>query len=231
MNSNTIKERPILFSAPMVRAILDGRKTQTRRIAEISEPFDYPQFNAKVVNFRKKTYWFDCQKSHPEHIANACPYGTLADRLWIRETWAPANSDDGPVILYRADGDRRYLMNEDKFLDEEGAFSYEITGKVYFDSWASDIESADMGWKSSIHMPRWASRINLEITDVRVEKLQDISDVDAIAEGIQADFLEHIHGPAGYRDLWESINGQGSWDKNPWVWVIEFKRIDMGVSA
>jgi hypothetical protein len=222
MNEAAIKERPILFSAAMVRAILDGRKTQTRRIADISDPFDYPQFNAKVVNFRKKTYWFDCQKSHPNHIVNACPYGIFGNRLWVRETWMPDAPQDGtwPDVEFYGCKNSPLSWIPDRYRKPE---------HVLFRSTWDGHEL--VGWKPSIHMPRWASRINLEITGVRVERLQDISEADAIAEGITADFLEHIYGPAGYRDLWESINGKGSWDKNPWVWVIEFKRIDESVSS
>ncbi len=220
-------------AAIMVRAILDGRKTQTRRIADISDPFDYPQFNAKVVNFRKKTYWFDCQKSHPNHIVNACPYGIFGNRLWVRETWQHSNYPHGP-----ADQDCAIFYRSDYWNDPHG-----MDGE-------KSLEGNYRDWKPSIHMPRWASRINLEITGVRVERLQDISEADAIAEGIEKisavgdgsgpnKFSIHLDGmwcnaPTAhecYKILWESINGQGSWDKNPWVWVIEFKRIDESVSS
>jgi hypothetical protein len=148
-----MKERPILFSAPMVRAILDGRKTQTRRVIK-----------EKLM------------RGEGAHVNN-CQYGKPGDRLWVRETFC--YHDYLARYLYKADG---------------------VTG---------------VKWKPSIFMPRIASRIMLEITGIRVERLQDISEEDAIAEGWPK-------SSDWYRSLWESINGQGSWVLNPWVWVIEF---------
>lgn len=194
-----MKERPILFSAPMVRALLDGRKTQTRRIVK-------PRRDRDV----------GCELA-PHEIAGEVNQGVYrnaycepGDRLWVRETWYDASSALHSCVLYRADGDDIY------------------GGK----------------WRPSIRMPRWVSRITLEVTGVRVEKLQDISGDDSIAEGIERadDFFGcpcwRAYGePAGadvvcpddpvgsYRSLWESINGPGSWDANPWVWVIEFRRL------
>ena len=220
-----MKERPILFSAAMVRAILDGRKTQTRRIAKISDPIEHAAINCQVVNFRKKTYWFNCQKSHPDHIANACPHGIFGDRLWVRESWSTHACLDN---------------KKPSELINVNSYHYWADGEI------------NTGKKRpSIHMPRWASRIDLEITGIRVERLQDISEDDAKAEGAQRFDNIPIGTPRPYRnepDRWsmenplntdyclstpryafanifEKINGQGSWDKNPWVWVIEFKQI------
>jgi hypothetical protein len=186
-----MKERPILFNAPMVRALLAGAKTQTRRVAKglalewLSEGFT-PEFVADYQN-------------------RLCPYGQPGDRLWVRETWAqPTSLDPGPTF-YRADypsGVPRGFQNVPP---------------------ASEIT-----WKPSIHMPRALSRITLEIVSVRVERLQDISEVDAIAEGC----VSSINLPGGrfanenYAWLWEQINGDGSWEANPWVWVVEFKRVE-----
>lgn len=221
-----IKERPILFSAPMVRAIIDGKKTMTRRIIK-------PQ-PADIV----------------EAVDARCPYGIPGDRLWVRETWQiltelgdesrPFKRIDecrsiGPVvylpsnyIIYRADGEC-FPINED--------------GDNYrADGWERSY------WKPSIHMPRWASRILLEITEIRVERLQDITIEDVIAEGIlsyegwktpeyekqlEAAKQNKTKPPLGmnplqrFWHLWESINGPGSWEQNPRVRVVVFKVIEV----
>lgn len=177
------RERPILFSAPMVRALLDGRKTMTRRIVKPQSRIVVHD-NGQALTDRG---WL------PE-LDN--PYGNVGDRLWVRETFdAPPGSDNPGEVVYRADYDHREPQHT---------------------------------WQPSIFMPRWASRLTLEIESVRVERLQDISEADAHAEGVS------IIGPDGdhfedYRDgfawLWGKINGPGSWDKNPWVWAISFRRL------
>ncbi|WP_175760458.1 hypothetical protein [Burkholderia anthina] len=216
-----MKERPILFSAPMVRAILAGRKTQTRRVIK-HQP---PAATREVFTFHhpdpRTHYWaFDggslLDWSHP------CPQGEIGDRLYVRETWQHSNHPFGPyerdcLVFYRAD-----------YLD---------------DPLGPDLERSADGirreWRPSIHMPRWASRITLEITGVRVERLQDIGEADACAEGA-------IYGPllpmgwnkpncksdacmrSRFAVLWDGLNvarGHG-WDANPWVWVVEFRRIE-----
>lgn len=199
-----MKERPILFSAPMVRAILDGTKTQTRRIVK------HPAAEGKSGWHPTTTGWQYLPGGSERPV---CPYGRPGDRLWVRETHAPAadcwgawerrmcmdSTGPAPIIHYQADGG-------DPFIER---------------------------WRPSIHMPRWASRINLEITSVRVERLQDISEADAIAEGISKSDRTGGWLPGNcaapewaYRELWEQINGAGSWEANPWVWVVEFRRIE-----
>ncbi len=204
-----MKEKPILFSAPMVRAILEGRKTQTRRIVKpqplwVADP---------SVPFKTA----DCD---PRGIIR-CPYGQPGDRIWVRETWA--YHPDFPEATHRA------IYRAEKGVE-------------------NDVDR----WRPSIHMPRWASRILLEVTGIRVERLNDISEVDSLSEGIlsvRSDEFEADHfkdwkkrfdaavssgekppvGPSpkeSFKVLWESINGTGSWEANPFVWVIEFKRID-----
>lgn len=171
-----MKERPILFSTPMVRAILGGRKTQTRRVVKA-------QHSSLVENL------IDNWEGRP------FPFGKPGDRLWVRETWTH---------------------------DDEGNISY----RAQMDDW---VECPGNKWKPSIFMPRIASRITLEISTIRVERLQDISEEDAKAEGPS----QHPEYPKefycswrkAYQVLWDSINGPGSWDRNPWVWVIEFKGV------
>ncbi len=191
----TPKERPILYSAPMVRAYLDGTKTQTRRII-------------------KPSWWRCLDPEDEEDQAQAltmCPYGKPGDRLWGRETFAPTDGDGSTPcsVIYRADDNRGVE------------------------------DPAEVTWKPSIFMPRWASRMLAEVVSVRVERVQDISEEDAIAEGVQAlpigpdrrPFLGKIPTRSardGFRMLWKSINGLESWEANPWVWVVEFKRCEVG---
>jgi len=209
---STTRERPIIFGGEMVRAILGGQKTQTRRIVK-PQPED-----CIGLSELHRTY----PASYPNHWAEAgasivalkdgeapswrCPYGQPGDRLWVRETFADeaggTRKFPGEHIYYRADG--------------EGV----------------DLQGGR--WSPSIHMPRWASRILLEVNSVRVERLQDISDDDAMAEGVipyKSGWTNGLLGPfsspvLAFLDLWESINGPGSWDQSPWVWVVGFRRIE-----
>lgn len=212
----SIKERPILFNAEMVRAILDGRKTKTRREIKPQPkgrfvgPEDY--FRAVVgrdgeLKPSSKSY-FGITDEDGEWSIN-CPYGQVGDRLWVRETFAidpHAHLTGHRKVLYKTDS-----------IDPD----YPIK------------------WRPSIHMLRWASRINLEITGVKVERLNEISEQDAIAEGIEQSkpgiepirFKYYKDGKFtllprhSFESLWESINGEGSWALNPFVWVISFKRV------
>jgi hypothetical protein len=180
------KERPIVFSSLMVQAILDDRKTQTRRVA--NEFAGMPCLDGILKRFPRQ---------------NGCRYGAPGDRLWVRETWQ-RNIGNGPPIIYRADHG-------------------EATGVYKPDPASGAWEIAVSGWRPSIFMRRLDSRILLEITDVRVERLQEISEDDARAEGYSP---KSHHFPTGwFRDIWESINGTGSWDANPWVWAITFRRL------
>ncbi len=209
-----MKERPILFSAPMVRAILSGQKTQTRRVVKPQPEWTDPSTAWLNGDGHSGPGWYAHNADYPEEgsLFYRCPYGQPGDRLWVRETFQRF-SDDGE-IMYRADPVSFQAMNELKC-----------------------DECQEARWRPSIHMPRWASRILLEVASVRVERLNEISEADAIAEGVQPTgggrYWLGAEGltPRGaardaYRDLWESINGAGAWDKNPWVWVVEFKRIE-----
>lgn len=177
-----MKERPILFSAPMVRALLAGTKTQTRRL--VAEPH------------------------------RSSRYGQLGDRLWVRETWGAADRfyeghdlDEPRVVAYRAD---RSAIQWDA----------EPPRKIPacdLNTWNWD----SIKWKPSIFMPRWASRITLEITEMRTQRLQDISADDAKAEGFDGSVFDAVHW---YSMLWDQINGPGSWKSNPWAWAISFRR-------
>ncbi|EPL2028792.1 hypothetical protein L4Z02_000352 [Pseudomonas aeruginosa] len=221
-----MKERPILFSGPMVRAILEGRKTVTRRVMK-----PQPDFLGSMVDPNTPFKTLDAGL----HARITCPYGEPGDRLWVRETWTDVNMCGAPALAYRADEDIRDLMEEPGFLDDRGAFNYDDPRvKPYpFACWYAELDQAR--WRPSIHMPRWASRILLEITSVRVERLQDISEKQALAEGVELEgegvCFAGAPGTASdtpeesFKLLWELINGAGSWKANPWVWVVEFKRV------
>ncbi|DBA08609.1 TPA: hypothetical protein NPR52_003913 [Pseudomonas aeruginosa] len=208
MSAETPRERPILFNDQMVRAILEGRKTVTRRVMK-----PQPDFLGSMVDPNTPFKTLDAGL----HARITCPHGQPDDRLWVREAWAadaqvdaiaPRDLSQGEPIWYPAD------------------FSVRQTG--------CSMISKGRG-RPSIHMPRWASRILLEITAVRIERLQDISEKQALAEGVELEG-EGVcwAGAAGtasdspvesFRLLWELINGAGSWNANPWVWVVEFKRV------
>ena len=221
-----MKERPILFSDPMVRAILDGRKTQTRRLLKPMPPSPEdvrakggvgPSF---IASDRERDMWRPCGSVWAVRDACGaeqwrCPYGAAGDRLWVRETW----NRDGGAISYRADGD-----------------------------WIADYLGATTEpshvpkWRPSIFLKREDSRIALEVTSVRVERLADISEADANAEGVDAmdgviDEVALCHrakemgetptdARVWFSVLWDSINGErAAWASNPWVWAVEFKMV------
>lgn len=193
-----MKERPILFRAPMVRAILDGSKTQTRRPVKPRKDLS--------VGCILAAHELAGEINRGDY--SNCPYGQPGDRLWVRETFMQESQFEPCAVRYRA-------------TDEPFVFG-------------PPIGNIPKNWRPSIHMPRWASRINLEITGVRVERLQNCSEADARAEGVTI-VNRHMNGycagqffpPAirAYQELWEQINRPGSWDANPWVWVIEFRRL------
>lgn len=210
-----MKERGMIFNGEMVRALLDGRKTQTRRIMKVqpepskSRPGDFWFSSKKLESMVHVSDLVpgnspiaDCHLFFQEHC---CPFGAVGDRIWVRETFG----DCGDRLVYRADTD-------------DGA------------------KCKVKRWTPSIHMPRWASRILLEITDVRVERLSSISEEDAQVEGVPPagdllpDYPDTYLTPAGdfatakvaFQRLWESIYGDDSWQANPFVWVITFRRIE-----
>lgn len=217
-----MKERPILISAPMVRAILAGTKTQTRRVVTMCR-FDV----------MRNGWPYDCT-AHSLGRPMRCPCGQPGDRLWVRE------SVRAHELLDKEAEDDTYGIIETLGLELP---PYGLDGVIYtadntFRPIDNTREAAD-AWMTlrayrggadltvpAIHMPRWASRIDLDITEVRVERLQDISEADAIAEGIQEWIdrgIDHDGYPRdAFRSLWESINGPGSWDTNPLVWVVKF---------
>ncbi|EPY4252618.1 hypothetical protein ACXDJK_000306 [Klebsiella pneumoniae] len=224
-----ITERGMIFNGEIVRALLSGRKTQTRRIIK-------PQPEV-TLSGSLSGKWL----SRPlnglllpkiEDIAIHCPFGAVGDRIWVRETWgvvSHAFSDDGLMIDWVPDRPAT-AIHEMPF--GNGYYSgYAIYAADGDFTWGDDdgYEDGRWCWKPSIHMPRAASRILLEITDVRVERLRSMSQDDARAEGVIAASGPMEAGLA-FRELWNSIYGEESWKANPWVWVIEFKRVEGGAA-
>ena len=220
-----MKERPILFSGPMVKAILEGRKTQTRRIVKQVPHWqhcgkDIMEWGLSGCYTDNGQHWLDIQTEVDDnsHEEIRCPYGKPGERLWVRETWAAWDSvsDLEASELECSVGD----------MVEMGISQAHI-------SYRADPGFHAYRWRPSIFMPRWASRITLEIVSVRVERLQDISDEDAIAEGVGSPVGTPLRygsvtedwNRRAFASLWQSINGPGSWDANTWVWVVEFKRV------
>jgi hypothetical protein len=221
----------------MVNAILEGRKTQTRRIIK-PQPHNPETFGVSPIwghgniisNDKKLSRHFCIHAAFSESGKRAdkwlpCPYGMRGDRLWVRETWGTGcrpHPSKGWIdgIEYRAD--EAYLEKHDSLP------LYSECGPA-----GVDLSEIKKGWHPSIFMPRWASRITLEITSVRVERLNEIAEEDALAEGINLLPPMDTDVPLGwpglfswrFKKLWESINGKGSWAKNPWIWAITFKRI------
>lgn len=222
-----MKERPILFSGPMVRAVLQGRKTQTRRIMKPQPNLQFRPASRVEIYQRKPGNWEVKDRLSMDGFSSLdafnCPYGRPGDLLWVRETWA---RDESGAYLYRSDA----------IQDDSG----EIGG-----SWVWEKHFPGP-WRPSIHMPRAASRILLEVVEVRVERLNEISEENAKAEGVEPipwpesnHPLYPIYGSKGdwgnerytlspissFKALWQTINGPESWNINPWVWVITFNRI------
>jgi hypothetical protein len=210
-----MNEKPILFSGPMVRAILSGQKTQTRRVMKIQPPVEDRRHRWAITVRGGECAWGrdPWYKSDPmNHLVEGrcrCTFGAAGTNLWVKEThcpgaglakcssadlalsvMAPAGSAPAPEVIYRADG---------------------------------AVLPAGVKWRPSIFMRRAYSRINLLVTDIRVERLQDITEADAQAEGCPGD--EDTHPLTEYEALWEEINGSESWTLNPWVWVVSFKRV------
>ncbi len=199
-----MRERPILFNGAMVRAILAGQKTQTRRA---------------VKGFALD--WLGKARFTPEYVASPgndlCPFGQPGDRLWVRESFTDLR---GTGIEHRPNIDgpiQRYAYSADTLPGSPGDYARKDYG---------------IKWRPSIHMPRAACRLVLEITTVRVERLQAITEADAVAEGLyQSESGSWLPGPCdhpewAFHQLWAQAYGEPSWEANPWVWVIEFKRVE-----
>jgi hypothetical protein len=228
-----VKERGIIFSAPMVRALLAGRKTMTRRMVKPQPPsveavrskagIDFHLFtgHAGRSDFRVAgPVWAVRELMDGREPEWRCPHGQPGDRLWVREGFQYCDemldgyTRDAPVcVLFRADMKPYRFEPTARFIPNQHADEWRIGP-----------------WKPSIYMPRWASRLTLEVTGVRVERLHEIAPTDVLAEGVghlygYTDSEPPIDAVLRFRELWESIHGAGSWAKNPWLWVISFRSL------
>lgn len=228
MSNSTNKGKPIIFNGDMVRALLDGSKTQTRRVVK-TQPMDIwpngqdcyspargsihytPNDVRASMSDDKLTYWGGCV-GVGEY---SCPFGSPGDLLWVRETFCP-------------------IYPQDQHYNGGRPIEYDFKATYQHGDRMGDLIGKHKRWTPSIHMPRWASRITMKITDIRVERLQDISEEDAQSEGTERGMLKTmggefiLHGGSytcGFINLWQSIYGPDSWAQNPWVWVIEFEVI------
>ena len=201
-----MKQRPILFSTQMVRAILAGKKTQTRRVIKLTD-FGQSDTRGYDWHYRDKCgVWNDLRHTQ---MLGKCPYGVVGDQLWVRETTIIAEEHGYQEPIYVA--------------SELGACVLDSGLRPAPDDMC-DVEPHDIKLRPSIFMPRKFCRIILEITDVRIERVQDISDQDAIAEGIEfSGIIGGMNAHQNYCSLWSRINGNQSWIENPWVWVVEFR--------
>lgn len=196
-----MKEHPILFSGPMIRAILDDKKTQTRRVVKNMpawvERVGLAQGNLVQVFGTDGMNW------------RCCPYGQPGDRLWVRERWQARSPRDLEWSVYKP-------IEREGYQPKDWQVRYAATDET-FAEWS--------GWNPSIHMPRWASRLTLENKGVRVERLQDISEEDAAAEGVERPAWDNASYRCEFMRLWDEINPKHPWASNPWVWVVEFKQV------
>ena len=221
-----MKVRGMIFNGEMVRAILDGRKTQTRRIMK-PQPEPCPRGGHWwPSNVFKTMLYVEEEMQNGKGgwgglVGDACPFGDVGDRIWVRETF------QGPLV--HEELFEEYSAYPEKFEKPEYC-EYAADGGVRPEYCDLD-DNLRHGWRPSIHMPRWASRILLEITNVRVERLKSISDSDAIREGCSTANMKSGDCVADvFARLWASIYGAESWNANPWVWVIEFKRVEGGAA-
>ncbi|HBR0482766.1 morphogenetic protein [Klebsiella pneumoniae] len=231
-----MKERGMIFNGEMVRALLSGRKTQTRRI--IKDCTVGRDQISKFIQIEKK--FIGCYPEDvPELIRECCPYGIPGDRIWVREAFrVHSRATDVATLVYKA-------SERNSWTEQTHRVPVAVCNKP----------ATPEKWTPSLHMPRWASRILLEITDVRVERLNAISPEDAESEGLERTnftgfgdepglpsypepdvYFDPLkkqwkeYPPEAFAGLWESIYGEGSWLANPWVWVIEFKRVEGGAA-
>ncbi len=257
---NHVTSKPILFSTPMVLALLDGRKTMTRRVVkpvgfcrdQIAGGIPHNGKDAVLLNAPAYLKFPACENKdcmgYGRGGARIPSPWKIGDLLWVRETWADVNSPDGPAIAYK-DGDVRTWHEFSRTFGPNMGAGPSMDYDTYpgnYTMWFSDLFAGEEGhrWKPSIHMPRWASRLTLRITDVRVERVQEISEEGAMAEGIedlggvwrdyQLRTFDHFNtAKESFRSLWDSINAKRGfgWNVNPWVWVVSFEFIKMNVDG
>ncbi len=198
--THAVREKGVIFSAPMVKALFAGTKTQTRRVLKLPNGGTFSHVDPGGTIWGPGPYVKYRRVVDGDELVNRChcPYGYPGDRLWVRETWAPHDPAMLPNKTYYAADHPEWRTGED--IDR---------------------------WRPSIHMPRSRSRITLEIADVRVQRLQDISEEDARAEGVTTPLRWHPAHVLAFSALWDEIHGDGAWDANPYVWALTFKRAEV----
>lgn len=224
-------DKPIVFSGPMVRALLAGAKTQTRRVFRPRriEFFTHPVSGAE--RYREiDRYGNDCGGGQMDEVwwRNYVRFAA-GDRLWVKETWQAGSTDNGPAVAYRANYDRWHPEFTGQNEGAGPSFDYDAHPTAAWEKgfWLSDVE-AQGPWASPLHMPRWASRITLHVTEVRVQRLQDISEEDASAEGVQGIYGEPFYPESMMTDrrrfelLWRHLHGEDAWMQNHWVVAVTF---------
>ncbi|HAW5564136.1 TPA: hypothetical protein JL066_002917 [Salmonella enterica] len=252
-----MNERGMIFNGEMVRAILDGRKTQTRRVMKPQpDPCPAPRgghwwpSNAFKTMLHVEEEMQNNKGGWGGLVGDACPFGDVGERIWVRETWATLGNEDGCCVDWNDNlckGDEKTAARIYRASCEQRPGDYGLWSIPDNADWKPHTENQKFegAWRPSIHMPRWASRITLEITDVRVERLHNISERDALREGLfqlpasgryclqpgmQYFGMASRSAKEVYSWLWASIYGEESWAANPWVWVIEFKRVEGGAA-
>jgi len=231
-----MKERPILMSGPMAAATFNGTKTQTRRIIKQDLSKHSSVCHSPAIKFFSGAWGCPCCGYFHWDDSLKCRYGQPGDRLWVRESYGLFNwskdYESGHIDdVYGFDGPLDEAKKAQGFAHPNPAIAYRASGY-----WEESATERGFRWRPSIHMPRWASRSTLELEAVRVERLNDISEDDALSEGVRrygeepkakygVEYPLMLTAKNAFAWLWESINGRGSWDKNPWVWVISFKRV------
>lgn len=220
-----MKEHPILFSGPMINAILEGRKTQTRRVVKSTLIINQAEFECG-----NRPHVTHSEPNLQHYVDTDCPFGQIGDRLWVRETFCMGVIEEHDAS---EPGDRYLYVDDSDYGD----------GKQYpiYKQWVlgEGIDFDEVKWKPSIHMPRSASRILLEITAIRVERLKDISESDAVAEGGPKSHpsIDRVSRSLGFKNwscshfaqTWDWDNTV-KWEVNPWVWVVEFKIVSGGAA-
>lgn len=201
-----MKERPIIFTPDNAQKCFEGKKTMTRRIVKERNPYLYvePRYDERGA----VVLAMDKNGDYHEHW----PYGVVGDRLWCREKWADVNTESGPAFMYSS-GALKFCQ------DDAFPIEYDRYPGSHFTMWCGDLMRGEPAhrWRPPLHMYRYACRTVVELTDVRVERLQEITQLDALHEG--CDGPDH---KANFYKLWQSIHGKGSWDANPFVWVLTF---------
>ncbi len=222
-----MKERPLLMTSENAQKCHDGTKTQTRRLVKPPPPTNIAGLYYRILADGRTFRGYFSGMGEPADVPEiVCPFGSIGSRLWIREAFQYVESGDGSVISYKGNG-------EDRDLRKIVYTDFECLQPSGVGDLIKDFDDGEHPWKPAIHMPRWAGRTVVEITAIRVERVQEISEEDAKAEGCEAGMIPFLATPGNrpasarivFSRLWDSIHGHGAWERNEWVWVLPFKKV------